>query len=236
MRRHVRIRRTLLGVAAICALATLTAWAAVWAISLNRAWSPLVPVEVNKSFPLGTAGRPFAWSTAVGNLNDDGLPDYAVADRIGHSAAGFAYSVRFAVSGLAARSVTFDSPESALSISLRDVDHDQDLDVVVSTLISPTVVRVWLNDGRGVFAETSRRDLVPEWRAGPAVDEGAGVSVAALGVPPRRGSDALGVAQLVATHLQALSSLTISGPERVFPPPAGPRRSRAPPSLRLLLL
>src|SRR3954471_22062595 len=130
-------------------------------------WTRLAPGAATL-FRLGTAGRPFAWSTAIGDLNGDGTPDYAVADRIGRDLAGFEYSVDLSISGSGSQHVTFSSPDAALSIALRDVDHDQDLDVVVSTVLSPGVVRIWLNDGSGAFAETGAFDTV-SWRAAESI-------------------------------------------------------------------
>jgi hypothetical protein len=144
-------------------------------------------------FRLGTAGRPFAWSTAIGDLNGDGTPDYAVADRIGHDLAGFEYSVDLSISGSPSQHVTFSSPDAALSIALRDVDHDQDLDVVVSTVVSPGVVRIWLNDGTGAFAETSAFDTV-SWRAADSIaPDSPDSTLTGVAAAPRRARDALGL-------------------------------------------
>src|SRR5713101_1066917 len=56
---------------------------------------------------LGTAARPFAWATATGDLNRDGTPDFAVADRLGRDAAGFAYELEFSITGVGSQSVRF---------------------------------------------------------------------------------------------------------------------------------
>lgn len=113
--------------------------------------SPAVP-----AFRLGTAARPFGWATGVADFNHDGLADTAVADRLSRGGAGYFYELQFSVSGLAPRSVSFDSAEPALTVSIRDVDHDNDLDVVVSEALSRTVTNVWLNDGGGHFTEAAR--------------------------------------------------------------------------------
>jgi len=116
-------------------------------------------------FRLGTAGRPFAWSTAIGDLNADGRPDVAVADRIGRGAVGFAYNVQLSISGGESQSVDFDSDQDALSVALRDVDHDRDLDVVVTGAVSRSIVGIWLNDGTGKFERAAPSPLESDWGA-----------------------------------------------------------------------
>jgi hypothetical protein len=112
-----------------------------------------------QAFRLGTAARPFGWSTAIGDLNADGRPDAAITDRVGRVGSGFAYSLELKLAGVGSRSLTFDAPDDVLAVALLDIDHDHDLDVVVSTPLSRAVVRVWLNDGQGGFHEAA----LPRW-------------------------------------------------------------------------
>src|SRR4051812_8081475 len=51
------------------------------------------------SFRLGTAAKPFGWSTVIGDFNADGRPDVAVADRIGQRNGQYTYKIGFSVSG-----------------------------------------------------------------------------------------------------------------------------------------
>jgi len=125
----------------------------------------LPPAPAAGAFRLGTAGRPFAWSTAVGDLNADGRPDVAVADRVGRGASGFEYNVQLSISGGQSQSVDFDSDQDALSVALRDVDHDRDLDVVVTGTVSRSIVAIWLNDGTGRFERAAPSPQAPDWRA-----------------------------------------------------------------------
>jgi hypothetical protein len=134
--------------------------------------SPTVP-----AFRLGTAARPFGWATAIADFNRDGLADTAVADRLSHQGARYLYELRFSVSGLSPRSVSFESAQSALTVSIRDVDHDNDLDVVVSEVFSRAVTSVWLNDGRGHFTEApagqepGRLELLPAMNTGESTGD-----------------------------------------------------------------
>jgi hypothetical protein len=103
------------------------------------------------TFRLGSGAQPFGWSTAVGDLNTDGTPDLVIADHTSHRAGVYAYQIQFSVSGLDARNFAFESPQDAVTVRISDVDHDDDLDVVVNSAASREVVGIWLNDGHGRF-------------------------------------------------------------------------------------
>ena len=236
MRATAAARRALVAACAALCLLAIAGVATRHAHFAEPTWSPLATAGAASPFRLGTAARPFAWSTAAGDLNADGRPDYAIADRIGRVSGGFEYAVQFVISGLPTQSVTFDSPDGALSISLRDVDHDQDLDVVVSTLLSPTTVRVWLNDGRGAFAETASRDVAPEWRADPAAGADPDAAAAIAVVSSRRYQPGTPAGHARLTGLVALSFLTTRASAQPIDPPACRRRSRAPPATAPLVL
>jgi hypothetical protein len=169
-------------------------------------------------------------------LNGDGTLDYAVADHIGRDLAGFEYSIDLSISGLAAQRVTFSSPSPALSITLRDVDHDQDLDVVVSTVVSPGVVRVWLNDGAGAFTETSEFDTFT-WRATASLaPDSFGDTLGALESTSRCGRDALEAATERSTSVAARWMTSAWDDVRPTSSLGKARRSRAPPSAAFLFL
>ncbi|HMF97122.1 MAG TPA: FG-GAP repeat protein [Vicinamibacterales bacterium] len=128
-------------------------------------------------FRLGTAARPFAWSTAIGDLNADGRPDFAIADRVGRRPTGFAYAIELSIAGGRSASVAFDSDQDALSVSLRDVDHDRDLDVVVTSVVSRSIVAVWLNDGTGQFHRAAPEPLPGSWLASSLLETPADASL-----------------------------------------------------------
>ena len=132
-------------------------------------------------FRLGTAGRPFAWSTAIGDLNADGHPDFAVADRVGRGADGFEYAIELSIAGGRSESVAFDSDQDALDVTLRDVDHDRDLDVVVTGTVSRSIVAVWLNDGSGQFRRAAADEVTDVWRAAASAFTDSPSAEAAIG-------------------------------------------------------
>jgi hypothetical protein len=215
--------------AALFVLATLNATAHRVGAGSDTTW-PIFGARATSAFRLGTAGRPFAWSTAVADLNADGRPDYVIADRIGRGASGFEYAVELSISGLASQSVTFDSRESALAVTLRDVDHDQDLDVVVSSELAPTVVRVWLNDGRGAFAEAASTGTSADWHAGPSLAGNADTNRAmAAESVSRRADDAVGTVHTCRIGLAPLDRLRAGPSRNVDAPPVIRPDSRGPP-------
>jgi len=114
--------------------------------------SPVAPV-----FRLGDAARPFGWSTAIADFNTDGEPDVAVADRMGGTAGGYSYRIRFSISGQESNEVLFESTHDAVTITVFDVDRDNDLDVIVDSVVDGEPLVVWLNDGHGRFTSADVR-------------------------------------------------------------------------------
>lgn len=121
-------------------------------------------------FRLGDAARPFGWSTAIGDVNTDGTLDVAVADHVGQWASEYMYRIELSISGQASRDVTFESTHDAVSISLSDVDRDNDLDIVVGVPLSAETVGVWLNDGHGHFTASDMRQLPASLQAQQTLD------------------------------------------------------------------
>jgi hypothetical protein len=114
------------------------------------------------AFRLGTAAGFLGWSTAIGDFNTDGTPDAAIADRVPEAIDGASYRIEFSVSGREPATVAFDSEQDALTVKVSDVDHDNDLDIVVSGALTRQVVGVWLNDGRGGFSPSDARPFASE--------------------------------------------------------------------------
>ena len=184
------------------------------------------------AFRLGTAGRPFAWSTAIGDLNADGRPDVAVADRVGRGASGFAYNVQLSISGGQSQSVDFDSDQDALSVALRDVDHDRDLDVVVTGTISRSIVAIWLNDGTGKFERATPSPQDPEWRASsPDLTGSDGAETGVVEILPRTSAAGVVSERAVGDVPLPVFPLVTCGAFRTARASFSALRPRAPPSV-----
>jgi len=112
------------------------------------------PVSADaSSVRLGTAASPFGWAKALGDLDNDGQPDVAVADRISRSDGKTEYELDIDLSGGGAQGFRFTSEQEALDVEIADVDADGDLDIVVRPVLSRVASAIWVNDGGGRFHE-----------------------------------------------------------------------------------
>jgi hypothetical protein len=108
---------------------------------------------------LGTAGMPFAWATAIADLDSDHKLDFAIADRTGHSPEGYNYRLKLALSREGSQTFQFRSTDSALNISIVDLDNDTDLDIVLTHALSGEIAGVWINNGSGAFFQGDAADF-----------------------------------------------------------------------------
>jgi hypothetical protein len=145
------------------------------------------------TFRLGSAAQPFGWSTAVGDFNTDGTPDLVIADHTARRAGLYAYQIQFSVSGLDARNFAFESAQDSISVRVSDVDHDDDLDVVVNSAASRELVGIWLNDGHGRFKSADLRQFTSEirWLRSVSVASDRTVDPVAGPLRDRRSTDGL---------------------------------------------
>jgi hypothetical protein len=183
------------------------------------------------AFHLGTAAGLFGWSSAVADFNNDGQPDFTVADRVTRSPGGYSYRVLFAIAGRTVQSVSFESVSSTLNVAVRDVDDDHDLDVLILDAPTATVNAVWLNDGHGRFVKGETPASTSLWLASTTLNpesEGRAPSSATvrnLAPPADRAVDARLEAGLAVSSIRARAA---SAPSTACAP------SRAPPARAIL--
>jgi len=128
-------------------------------------------------FHLGTASIHVGLSSAVGNLDSDDKLDFAVADRTGKSPDGYNYRLQLAHSHEGSQVFHFHSKDSALNLSIIDLDDDADLDVVLTHTLSGEIAGVWLNTG-GRFHEGNTAEF-----SGRHVRLGDGVALTSETIP-----------------------------------------------------
>jgi hypothetical protein len=112
-----------------------------------------------QQFRLGTAAMPFGWSTAIAKLDSDEKLDFAIADRIGNAISGYNYRLQLALSEAGNQIFHFRSADSALKVSIVDLDDDADLDVVLTHALTGEIAGVWLNNGEGGFHQANTADF-----------------------------------------------------------------------------
>src|SRR6516225_1127377 len=109
---------------------------------------------------LGTAAAPFGWATAIADLDSDEKLDFAIADRTSYGTNGYNYRLQLTLSQAESQTFQFHSTDSALNVSIVDLDNDADLDIVLTHALSGEIAGVWLNDGRGGFDQGHTEDFL----------------------------------------------------------------------------
>ena len=95
----------------------------------------------------------------LADLNGDQNVDLATARSGGHDAHGYAQEVRITLGAFEQTSFHFMSPGAIVELSSRDVDGDQDRDLVILEPVSREPIGVWINDGAGLFHEGNLADF-----------------------------------------------------------------------------
>jgi hypothetical protein len=141
MRRDKPIRRVLSGTALpvrLLACAAVLLVSGIATICRPRLENPVRASAVGQRF-------------AIADFDGDLKPDMATVLVGGSDTRTTQYSIRFELSGGAARSISFSAPSGGLQIVPQDVNGDEVPDLVVSTQWLNRPVAVLLNDGHGNF-------------------------------------------------------------------------------------
>jgi hypothetical protein len=95
----------------------------------------------------------------LADLNGDNNVDLATARSGRHDARGYTQEVRITLGAFQQTTFHFLSPGAKVELSSRDVDGDQDSDLVILEPVSREPIGVWINDGTGLFHEGNLADF-----------------------------------------------------------------------------
>jgi hypothetical protein len=102
-----------------------------------------------------TASQHVAPPVTIGDFDGDQRPDFVTADVGERNASRTVYKIAIELSSGVRSTLNIAAPDGGLQLTSRDVNGDDQLDVVVTTAWTKRPVAVLLNDGQGNFKELS---------------------------------------------------------------------------------
>ena len=96
---------------------------------------------------------------AIADLDGDNQPDFASVQLGQHGRMEGRYSIGFQLSSGPRQSIVISAPLGGLQVTLRDVNGDNSLDLIVTTEWFRKPVAVLLNDGHGHFTQSGNTQL-----------------------------------------------------------------------------
>jgi hypothetical protein len=95
-----------------------------------------------------SAGAQFA----IADLDGDQKPDLALVELGGRVSANTNYSIRLKLSAGSESAVGVNGPFGGLQVAARDVNGDENIDLIVTSNLDASFIEVLLNDGHGNFS------------------------------------------------------------------------------------
>jgi hypothetical protein len=102
---------------------------------------------------------PWVSGWALADFDGDSQIDVATATSGRHDADGYAHEVSLRLSGVPPSSFIFRDRYAKVRLSARDMDGDDDRDLLILEASSMQPVGIWLNDGSGHFDEGDLADF-----------------------------------------------------------------------------
>jgi hypothetical protein len=102
-----------------------------------------------------TSAQHIATPVTIGDFDGDQRPDFVTADSGQRGASHTVYQIAIELSSGVRSTLDIAAPEGGLQLTSRDVNGDDQLDVVVTTAWTQRPVAVLLNDGQGNFKQLS---------------------------------------------------------------------------------
>jgi hypothetical protein len=96
----------------------------------------------------------------IADLDGDLKPDLATVEIESQRSARTNYSIRVQLSAGTQSAISLNAPMGGLRLSARDVNGDDSLDLIVTSISEARVIAVLLNDGHGRFFVASNNEYV----------------------------------------------------------------------------
>jgi hypothetical protein len=104
-------------------------------------------------------GSPGISGWVLADLDGDGRVDTATAHSGRQNARGYSQEVRISFGAFQQSTFRFQTSNARIELSSRDLDGDQDRDLVILEPSSKEPIGVWINDGGGSFHEGNLADF-----------------------------------------------------------------------------
>jgi hypothetical protein len=98
------------------------------------------------------------------DLDGDHIPDLALVEMQSQRSTQTNYSIRVKLSHGVESAIGVNGPVGGLSVAARDVNGDNNVDLIVTGNLDGRFIEVLLNDGRGNFSVASAGDFSPQQR------------------------------------------------------------------------
>jgi len=149
-------------------------------------------------------------STVLADLDADHQTDIATAHRFGRNG----YGIEVHLSHGSSVNFGFTSAQQALTLRATDLDHDRDLDLVVSQPLSKQPIRVWINDGAGRFDERDGSAYADDFQSDEEIASRRTPTHSSIsGIPPRSPDR---IAPALVSPVRVILSHTSARPEPTF--------------------
>ena len=142
------------------------------ASAIALAWFVFAGASAARSLPPGTEKFELTAQipNAVADLDGDLQPDVATVRVEGIGPVTTQYRIELNLSAGLSGAIAVNAPFGGLLVTPRDVDGDNDLDLIVTTSRLHLPVGIWINNGRGQFSAANPAaypktiwDPLPEW-------------------------------------------------------------------------
>jgi hypothetical protein len=132
-----------------------------------------------------TSAQHIAAPVTIGDFDGDQRPDFVTADIGQRGASHTVYKIAIELSSGVRSTLDIAAPDGGLQLTSRDVNGDDQLDVIVTTAWTQRPVAVLLNDGQGNFKQLSPEQFPGAFPDSSVVSTNSEIRDSLAALPPR---------------------------------------------------